>query len=90
MKLYVDLLQTITTAGPNHGKQRIRLRVIWDGKKITFQNRRGYDGIFSICGLHGREYTPKDGLEYLEALQYQYSGSYLNATAPKRLREGDE
>jgi len=94
--LYVDILQTITSAMPatpsmpavpdRHGIQRLCLRVIWDGKRIVFQGRRGYRGLDRIIGRWGKHYTPKDGLSYLRALQYHFNGGYVNATKPMPLK----
>lgn len=82
-KLYVDILESVTDP-TDLRVQVLWVRVFWDGKKITFQGRdKGNLGILEIGGKGGGLYTPADGLAYLENLQYNYSGTYLNASAPK-------
>lgn len=41
-----------------------------------------------IVGPEQRELFPKDGMEFMEGLQYQFRGGYYTATAPYKVPDG--
>ena len=43
-----------------------------------------------IAGLELRVLFPKDGMEFMEGLQYQFRGGYYTATAPYEVPDGEE
>lgn len=59
--------------------------VLWYNDEMNFV---GVDKIFiadlatGIKGKGGKRVYPKDGLEFFEALPYEFKGSYFRATSP--------
>lgn len=78
---YVDIFDATS------GDWRRCTRVIWDGKETRFEGEkfRGLEKILAP-GRSGKMLTPNDGMKYLAALQYEFRGSYVRASAPKPLR----
>ena len=58
-------------------------RVIFDDREVKF---KGLEDHFikslkhGILGRYGKRYNPSDGIEFLENLKYEFTGSYLRAT----------
>ena len=59
------------------------------GKVVLGSNGIRYEGLndgfiesleSGILGQYGKRYKPSDGIEFLENLKYEFTGSYLRAT----------
>ena len=56
-------------------------KVVCEGKNKAFADNLEKDGIIDYSSEERKTLYPKDGLKFLEQLQYNFKSGYINASA---------